>query len=1648
MSGNGNNGVDDLAILVESFVEEVKPFLDGIRRGVAGIFAMPRDAQAISAARASLSTISASSGVLDLPAARQLGELAQLLTEAFQAAERGGVPDESREPMLTLVDHLSDQMDGLLTGDDRGRERLDNAYRLLEQVLQTVEEAEAAPPSMFDIELDDLLLTLQPAAPEATPASVEQVAPPPAQTTELVLLSEDEVVPIEWGHKEAKLWEKGGWDESKAAYGNTGWVFLDDDDEAHHAPAAPQDTLVADAAPVHAAPQAQQEVAPEVAVDEVIVAPATPSAQAEYAAAETATDGAEVPAADAQDTLIEHTAAAEVEADIATSELHAAAVPQEVAATAAEGIDAVIGSAPLGDAEGPSIDANGLEEAALLALSPDDLATYDTLAPAAQRAFLESRLGEMSEFAAELGLATPERVGTGELTDMLAALPATDNLANARVTVDTATLSGDTAALLGGESDDELLAPPKRRARKGRRALPVSAIPAAEVAAPDDLPVAAAADAPLAVEDAPEAAQEVAAVDDLLLTEHHPADQGTGALSGGWAGHDTLETIDFTHAGTDSLLFREYEGDSFRPDEGAADDKDSFLDALLDEDGPAMDRSQVSAAADQLFDEDEGEIDPSYGAMPDVSPEIEAAFAQLNDADMATFLSLDGDAAMAFLQDKVNGNVDMAIGSAQADLTGATNVEVLADEVIDFTGPVIDQEILEVFLLEMQELVVEWERTASLLRANPTAAATMGDLRRVAHTVKGAARMVGFQTLGTVGWRVEELLDQLDEHGLAATPAVLDFIDGSFTLVQQLSADTSIDPTIFDAENAQLDRQHAELTEAIRSGELGAARLAEGEDQVVEDLAPVAAPDFQGEGGYGTDEEIDDELLEVFVQEADEHLAAFNSTLVALDRNPTDSAQVLEAKRVVHTLKGASAALGYPVTAALCHSVEDLFEQLDSSGKAPSREMMTLFFESAETLEALMAGITAGRGEDAGRTTALRARYASFLKSGQLGEDTVVEQTPTSAATGGDEGIRRGGEATPRSVRVDIAHLDDLLNLVGELVINRTSQEQHLERLGRTLNELLLSVDRLRRVGIQLESRYEVAELLRGEQRRPADGGRLRLLSPLGSEENAEEEFDSLEMDRYTELHRISRELVEIAADINAAGTEIDVLYDNFDQTLSRQGRIATDLQDRMMEVRLVPISTIAARLYRAVRGVAQRRSRQVELVIDGEAVEIDKVLLEEITDPLLHLVRNAADHGIESPQQRQAQGKPASGTIRLSATREGNEAVIRVTDDGNGIDLDRVLEKALARGVIRRRDGLTKEQILDLIFLPGFSTSATISDISGRGVGLDVVRTNVRRLKGTIDVESTVGVGTTFIIRLPIMLAVTRALLIRSGAQTFAIPLPVVEQVAFFRKEQVSTVGGGDLFDLGGATYPVVYLSRALGLAESSEAGASGARALIVGNADRRIALVVDELVGQQEIVVKQLGRHLQSVAGVAGATILGNGQVVLILNVLDLIGDRRTVRTGSRSVDVLPLPQPARPVGAARGADGPRLAMIVDDSLSVRRVLTRTLERDGWQVLGAKDGVEALEMLAWATPRVVVLDIEMPRMDGYELTSLIRNHPDHHDLPITMLTSRAGEKHRRKAYDLGVSAYLVKPFDETELLRTVRELSQAVRQSDRNAG
>lgn len=1653
----GTDSGDELALLVANFVEEVRPFVAGIRRGVGGIFALPRDAQAIGAARTNLATLAASVKILDLPAARQLGELAQILTEGFTAAERGGVPDESRAPLLAIVDQLEAQLAGLLHSDGQGRERLDASYRLLEQVLQTVEQAEASPPPLLDISLDDLLLTLQPAAPavpEAAPAPLPAPPPLPEPTqTEIVLVAEDAVAPIEWGTKETILWNKGGWNERKTAYGNTEWIFLDEESGTNQ--------LVARAGLILPM-EAQGDVA---TADETLAEPSAEPASEQRASAAAPDTTASAPLS----------GAATAEAPAATpatlpqqGEADGLPLPVAVAAPPATDERATAGPvvsapAPLGNPGATSLDARALEEAALLAFSWDELAHYLALPEDEQQVVLQIHLGEMADFATDLGLGiAPDAraaTATGELAALLnaAAHAGGTPRPTAERGATTAALPGPIAAVPAGQPSaaatqraagiDRPLAtdaaPPPLTPTADERARPATARAltatstddaSAETSPPTEIREDAA-DRPAraaGVVGAPGGDEERAPVDDLLLTEYRPADHATGMLGGAFADPGDLahatEGAERIRAARLAAARRSLGTTDLRDESGEADDDGGFLAALLDEEtGDGADATRGRGGAAERFtadddgpglnfaaDDDDGDL--NFAALPEVAPEIEAAFARLSEADINTFLALDGDAALTFLRERAatpNGEDAPPAPPASASEAGAAGAAGAASEQPGFG---LDREILDVFMQEVQELLVEWEAGAAQLRRAPADAAQLATLRRAAHTLKGAANMMGFTTLGAAGWRVEQLLDLLDERELAVAPPILDFIDATYRFVSRASAAT--DPATEDTlaeEGAALDQRQQTLAEGIVAGQLSAPRDTPEASPATPDAAATGAAWDENQAG-----EVDHELLEVFVLEAEEHLAAFGRALIELDHHPDATEQLAEAKRTIHTLKGAAGALDYPATAALCHSIEDLFGTLDEHGRAPSREVLTLCFDSAEVLETLVRGIAAGRGEDAATSAPLLGRYATLLGR-TAGAAPGADPTPPAERQAGAR-----AEQAARSVRVDIAHLDNLLNLVGELVINRTSQEQYLERLGRTVAELGSSVERLRRVGGQLENRYEVAELLRDESPRAH-------LSLVGPRDGAADEFDALELDRYTELHRVSRELIEIAADISTASTEFDGLYDGFDQTLARQSRIATDLQDRMMEVRLVPVATIAARLYRAVRGVAIRRGRETDLVIAGETIEIDKVLLEEITDPLLHLVRNAADHGIESPEERQRRGKPTGGTIALSAAREGNEAVIRVRDDGAGIDLDRVLDKALARGIIRHRDGLTRDQLLDLIFLPGFSTSPTVSDISGRGVGLDVVRTNVARLKGTLGVESEPGVGTTFTIRLPIMLAVTRALLVRTGAQTFAIPLPVVEQVAFFRKELISTVGERELLDLGGIAYPVLHLHRALGIASGGDP-APGARALIVGNAERRVALVVDELVGQQEIVVKRLGQHLQSVAGVAGATILGSGQVVLILNVLDLIGTRRAAHEASPAT-----PQPLRPQAAPQGGPGGRLALVVDDSLSVRRVLTRTLERDGWQVLGAKDGVEALELLSWAQPQVAVLDIEMPRMDGYELLALLRGGVEHRELPIAMLTSRAGEKHRRKAFALGASAYLIKPFEEGELLRTVRELGAA---------
>ncbi len=584
-----------------------------------------------------------------------------------------------------------------------------------------------------------------------------------------------------------------------------------------------------------------------------------------------------------------------------------------------------------------------------------------------------------------------------------------------------------------------------------------------------------------------------------------------------------------------------------------------------------------------------------------------------------------------------------------------------------------------------------------------------------------------------------------------------------------------------------------------------------------------------------------------------------------------------------------------------------------------------------------------------------------------------------------------------------------------------------MSEFARLLGEMEPSTGRLRRAAGKLESGYEAKALLDGA----AVGGGGGFGGWASTDSHGSMEFDFLEMDRYTEFHLLSRELAETTSDIQMVAGELGHLQIDFDGLLARQARLSSELEDKLMRLRMVPLSSLAARLQRTVRNAAQQCGKSVELALEGERTGLDKTVLEAMADPLLHLLRNAVDHGLETPEARTALGKESTGTILLKATHEGSQIVLTIQDDGRGIDAEEVRSALVRQGLSQEQaDRLRAEELIAYLFQPGFSTKAEVTELSGRGVGLDVVKTTVASLKGTVTITSEVGRGTTFTIRLPMTLAILRALLVRVNQQTFAVPLDAVEQIVRLEDVEVTTVGREQVIEVNGTLYPVAYLAQVLKLRTLPDSSVTRRPVLLLKAEGRPVALVIDQLLGGREIVIKNLSGQLRSNPAVSGATLMGDGSVVLILNPAAL------AKAGGAA------PTTVEPTVPVRPRDGVTV-LIVDDSPSVRRVLTTLVQRVGWRAVAVKDGLEALETLqrGAVVADIALLDIEMPRMDGYELLATLRGQAAFATLPVVMITSRAGDKHRQKALDLGANAYLVKPYQDDTLIDVVRQLTRTGR-------
>ncbi|HKV01962.1 MAG TPA: hybrid sensor histidine kinase/response regulator, partial [Ktedonobacteraceae bacterium] len=834
--------------------------------------------------------------------------------------------------------------------------------------------------------------------------------------------------------------------------------------------------------------------------------------------------------------------------------------------------------------------------------------------------------------------------------------------------------------------------------------------------------------------------------------------------------------------------------------------------------------------------------------------------------------------------------------------------------------------------------------------------------------------------------------------------------------------------------------------------------------------------------------DLGEEANEIFRMEAEEHLQTISMHVAALENNPTNHDPIQGIRRATHTLKGAAGMMGFRTIAELCHISEDLLDSVMEGAIIVSPAVLSLILDTAEALDALING--KGSGEEyVAMIQALRTRYIELL-----GEQTslphaveeeieadieensaaIMENAAVTSVVADNQSAEAGQQVvrTDLSVRVPLLKLDELVNLFGELLVNRSVLEERLQRLTRLVSDADVSSARLRDVGQKLESRFEAATLPSGRsvQVMPGQGDQSKGYSLGGngkSSNNRAEplhlaEFDELELDRYTEFHQLARGLSEGISDMTTLSSEMDAIIRDCEAVFGRETRLSTTFQDRLMKARLVPLSTMIPRLYRAARAVAFKQHKEFEFVLEGQETEVDRTVIEEIAGPLLHLMRNAVNHAIETPEVRLQQGKPPGGEIRLSAAYEGNQVVITVRDDGTGIDPERVRNAAIERNLIRPDHVLHDSDIIELIFRPGFSTAEVLSEESGRGVGLDVVRDSVSRLRGTLEVESMPGQGTAFTMKFPTSLAIQNATLVLVGEQQFAIPTVMVEAIGRLDNFKHSTLGGRPAIIVQNELYPLNFLSNLLGLSLSEPD--EKAPILLVHTDRHRVALVVDEIKGRMDVVMKNLGPHLRHVHGVAGGTVLGNGRVVLILELIELLSSRsgaisnmpvaasslarnesavrsalqataratvevsRESRTTTRPTIPAVKPATRQPHG--------KHVLVVDDSPSVRRVVGNMLKQHGWEVQVARDGVEALEMITHETPAAVLLDIEMPRMDGYELMATVRAQEQYRTLPLVVLTSRAATKHQQHAMQLGASAYLVKPYQDEELINILNSL------------
>lgn len=1106
--------------------------------------------------------------------------------------------------------------------------------------------------------------------------------------------------------------------------------------------------------------------------------------------------------------------------------------------------------------------------------------------------------------------------------------------------------------------------------------------------------------------------------------------------------------------------------------------------ALLHRDaGAAHDIAPLVAAAEAVRDPQPEAPAASAAAEPDDAviddtppPDIQAADAPGDGQEADT--DLPGEATAPD-----DGNV------IPFRLSGALSGD---DDNFKVIGPIrIGLPLYNVYLQEADDLLRQFATDISEWRHENHPCPSELALR-VAHTLQGSSSTVGLEPVREIAEALEHLLLQLGSHPVAIHP-------GDFRLLEQAverlrgmlhqfaagiwpEADASLHRSLTEFGERALLRPRvlvpapqalaepdgsvaslfgqmpsAEVTPAVTSlpdrapdappvPELPAAPEpvqpaspsagAVTHDAVVIPLPTPARP-LPPAVVQSDAAELDPTLVEIFLEEAHGSLPELGRLVRTWEAAPEDARQGGLVLRALHTLKGSARMAGAMALGQAAHEMETL---LDASLRAQRvgpqlfQRLYAWYDRILMHVEALQAGrlLVPDDPEVINGLAAPEPPAAPVMDSAEIPKAEsagTALPVPVAASPAGD--LVQASDAAERQralVRVQARALDTLINEAGEVGATRARLESELDSMRAYLGELNDNVARLRgqlrEIEIQAES--QMASRIADAQHR--------------------QEFDPLEFDRFTRFQELTRMMAE---SVNDVATVEQNLHRGFDRTagdLAAQARLTRGLQRGLMQARMVQFDALAERLYRVARQSAAETGKEVRLLIQGGTVEVDRSVLDRMAGPIEHLIRNAVVHGIETAEARRAAGKSAAGSLTLEVQQEGNEVVLHFVDDGAGLDLARIRARAVERNLLAPDDEASEARLTEMIFAPGFSTADAVSELAGRGVGMDVVRAETVALGGRITLSTAAGRGTTFTVHLPLTTAITQVLVVVLGGRMYALPSGMIDQVQQLRTQALLDAYNHGHITVAGGEVPFYYFGALLEESAATPSGRKYSPVVIVRSGTERVAVHVDEVVGNREVVVKHIGPHLARLEGIAGATTMGDGEIVLIYNPVVLA--QRFERVRGEAAPAATQPEAVQPLGAVAELNGDGATtpvqglvmqptvMVVDDSLTVRKAAHRLLTRTGYEVLLARDGVDALKQLQDVMPDAMLVDIEMPHMDGFDLTRNVRADSRTAHMPLVMITSRTAEKHRRYAQEIGVDVYLGKPYNEDELLGTLQRL------------